>query len=314
VKPAVLIAQFVLPLAIVALSPDTSAGLPASDAIPGGVAVIPLYRSEFPEPQATFGRKNIRVEEYEGFWWALAGIGLDTIPGEYVISVTANEEPPEVVSFRVKPHPYPLIELPSDTGSRLARLGSILQTRKEKTDSPPEQAVESWQLTVFSSIPLSMPAKGDWEDHFGYTVVEGTGITATEHHLQLTGSENQLVSSPGHALCMAISAAAGGEPDTEPTRFDITLDHGGGLISIIKGVSDLTIQQGDEVQQDAMIGRVKRLPTAPENNLVWVVVLNGEYVNPLPLTVSAEYPVPAENIINFPWMNPVTAAPAPDTR
>jgi hypothetical protein len=313
VKPTALIIHFVLPLALCILSPGTFAALPSGNAVPGGLAVIPLYSSEFPEPLATFGRKNLRIEEHGGFWWALAGIGLDTIPGEYVISVTANEEPPEAISFQIDPHPYPLVESPNKGGSRLSRLGSILLDRNEYPDAPPEQPVESWQLKVFSSFPLSMPAKGDWEDHFGNTVVAGPGSTMTEHHLQLDGSENQLISSPGNAICLTISATTGNEPDTEPTRFDITLDHGGGLISIIKGVSDLTIQQGDEVQQDAMIGRVKRLPTAPENDLIWVVVLNGEYVNPLPLTATADYPIPVENVINFPWMKPAIASPAPDT-
>ena len=289
------------------------AQLPTASAIPGGLVVQPLYSSEYPPPQAMFGRRNIRIEEYGGFWWGLAGIGLDTIPGEYVISVTANDEPPRAISFRIKPHSYPLTTAINSAESRLSLLGLLLNVGSGDRNEAPDLPIKHWQYEMSATLPLSYPAEGGWQDFFGHREATGRDMSVSQHHLQLEGLANQLVSAPGRGLCLDIRPYSSLETGEQPTRFTVTLDHGSGLISIIDGVSDLTIQQGDEVQQKAMIGRFSSPGTDLDGWLKWSVVLNGEYVNPALLTVASEYPLPGENVISFPWMQQAEEVPAADT-
>jgi hypothetical protein len=291
---------------------EAQADLPDSDPVPGGLAVLPLYASEHPKPGATFGRQKIRIVEHDGFWWAMPGIALDTIPGDYVILVTLGDEVPHPVSFRVRPHTYPYVMEEATPSRGVSFLGSLISGGKSGSVDVTDQSVRNWQAQVSTSLPMSFPAKGDWDERFGRMIMAASKPTRHEHHLQLNATPNQLVLAPGRALCLDISESNSSNVDAATDIFDITLDHGEGLISIIRGVTDITVQPGDEVQQDAMIGRFSDFESGEQSHLEWLVLLNGEFVNPRLLTSSDEYTVPQENLVTFPWAEPEAEGTAPD--
>jgi len=320
-KPAARTKHLVSIALIAILSHPVLADLPLSTPVPGGFAVIPLYSSDNPIPDVAYGRRKIRVVEHDGFWWAMAGIGLDTIPGDYIILVSVGEEIPQPVSFNVGPHSYPFAAIEDDDVRGVSRLRALLFSGTPTTTSTDDQPIENWQLQVSTTLPLSFPADGEWDDRFGNTIISRSRPARHEFHLQLSAQPNQLVLAPGQSLCLDISESSpdpgpesgSGNDGPDAGNFDITLDHGGGLISVIRGVTDVTIQPGDEVEQNAMIGRVSERASTRNFSLKWVVSLNGEFINPRLLTLSGEYTQPAENSVNFPWTMPAGEDSAPET-
>ena len=65
------------------------------------------------------------------------------------------------------------------------------------------------------------------------------------------------------------------------------LDHGRGLYSVIRGVTDLSIETGNGVMAGAVLGK-SPVYEGRNSTISWQVIMNGVYVNPV-LLVEADF-------------------------
>ena len=84
------------------------AGLPTHNAVPGGVAVVPLSDISDQWPKVFFGQKKVLVCTVDGTWFAIVGLSQDMLPGKYLVTVNWSEDSQYRRSFRV--HPLPAID------------------------------------------------------------------------------------------------------------------------------------------------------------------------------------------------------------
>ena len=60
----------------------------------------------------------------------------------------------------------------------------------------------------------------------------------------------------------------------------VVLDHGRGLYSVLRGLTDLTVDIGNGVVSGAVLGRLPAPTDVAQSKLVWQTQLNGVFVDP----------------------------------
>lgn len=244
---------------------------------PGGIIELRLEKQSDQIPDIKFGLANPVIIEYKDYWRVLIGIGLDMLPGEYVMYYKPNYDGAsgEYRSLSVKQKVYPFTMYPA---SQAKELKQAHQTHASFSDL-------DYENTQQPSLPLILPVKGTWSDYFGHTLFdEKTSHILTPNALVLQSTEETVVKSPQNAIVSKVRTNQAG-------ISELTLDHGRGLFSILSGISDLTVETGNGIVAGAVLGRLIEVdkPTirqaSPERpKLVWQTVVNGAYVNPLILS------------------------------
>ncbi|HEV2212140.1 MAG TPA: M23 family peptidase, partial [Gammaproteobacteria bacterium] len=94
-----LAAALCLFLPVMALAAD----LPASEPVPGGVAVVLLPFGGNTAPKAKLDGRPVMVVKNAEQWFALVGIALETVPGGLTLDVSQGGAAPQRVKFDVGP-------------------------------------------------------------------------------------------------------------------------------------------------------------------------------------------------------------------
>lgn len=244
---------------------------------PGGVIEVRLEKQSDQIPDIKFGLANPVIIEYKDYWRVLIGVGLDVLPGEYVMYYKPNFDGAsgEYRSLSVQQKVYPFTKYQSNQAKELQRAH---KTHDSFSDL-------DYENTQQPSLPLSLPVKGIWSDYFGHVLFdEKTSRMLTPNALVLQSSEETVIRSPQNAIVSKIRTDQAG-------ISELVLDHGRGLFSILSGVTDLTVETGNGIVAGAVLGRLIEVdsPTirqaaAQRPKLVWQTVVNGAYVDPMILS------------------------------
>lgn len=239
---------------------------------PGGVVEIFIDKKNTFLPEVQYGINEPTIIEEENNWRILIGLGLDTIPGEYLIYLKHNvdDASSEHIKFFVEQKNYPIKVVEKKSNKTIKKAHSTLTKLDfENTQQP--------------NLPLNLPVKGNWDLGFGTIFYnKKSKKTNIQNQISLETSSIINVRSPENALVSNIIT----EKDDSSTVF---LDHGRGLYSVISGITDLNIEIGNGVLSGAVIGKVTptanlKKSTVATNTLTWQCILNGIYVNPAILT------------------------------
>lgn len=261
---------------------------------PGGIVDLRWLKTSSQTPIVKFGLHDPIILEEKKHWRALVGISLDTLPGEYVLYVKdANSELPGTsLRFNVEQKLYPIIEVPEPL-STVRSLPKTLSSLSFNNSVPP-------------TLPLRMPIDGDWDTNYGniYTTIDNRSLaTTTQYHAGFASDQIEMVTAPQNGIVCKIERNA----DTAPAT--VCIDHGRGLISVLTGISDLSVEVGNGIVAGAVIGRLKPLAEnatvadsgtfstsskpqsqsnspsgSPSAELTWSCIVNDVAVDPLILT------------------------------
>ncbi len=244
---------------------------------PGGIIELHLEKQSDQIPDIKFGLANPVIIEYKDYWRVLIGIGLDVLPGEYVMYYKPNFDGAsgEYKSLLVQPKVYPFTNYNANEAEELQR---SYRTHDSFSDL-------DYENTQQPSLPLSMPVKGIWSDNFGHVLFnDKTSRMLKPNALVLQNSDETVIRSPQNAIVSKVYTNQAG-------ISELVLDHGRGLFSILSGVSDLTVETGNGIVAGTVLGRlidedkptIRQAP-AERPKLVWQTVVNGAYVNPIILS------------------------------
>jgi len=244
---------------------------------PGGVIELHLEKQSDQIPDIKFGLADPIIIEYKDYWRVLIGVGLDVLPGEYVMYYKPNYDGAsgEYRSLSVEQKVYPFTKYQANQAKELQRAH---QTHDSFSDL-------DYENTQQPTLPLNLPVNGTWSDYFGHVLFDDkTSRMLTPNALVLQSSEETVVRSPQNAIVSKVRTNQAG-------ISELVLDHGRGLFSVLSGVSDLTVETGNGIVAGAVLGRLIDVnrPTirqAPVERpkLVWQTVVNGAYVNPMILS------------------------------
>jgi len=245
--------------------------LPEQALVPGGIALLQLPKYD-EQTKVFFNNKRIAVFPYQDTWYAMAGIGLSTKPGDYEFSIRQNnglilntkvkvsykkyEEQHLIIKNKRKVNPN------KDDSKRIASESQRKRKAKKQFTETTPQADFIWPVTGRISSIFGLRRffnEQERRPHSGLDIAaaEGTPIMAT---------------------------ASGKVIDAGDFFFSgnmIYLDHGQGLVSLYAHLSEISVKPGDEVKQGEIIGKVGQTGRVTGPHLHFAVIANQTLIDPI---------------------------------
>ena len=244
--------------------------LPKHSPVPGGVAVIDLGPASQATPTARWGEQPIAVVRDNGRWFALLGIPLDTLPGDFEISVFFGlTVETRQISVQIRNYPEQRLTIKDkrkvepnpDDLARIEREQKVTEAVKRRfSDAPP-------------ATDFALPAKGPLSSRFGLRRIFN-GLPRNPHAgLDVAVGTGAPVTAPADGVV----ANVGEYFFNGNTVF---IDHGQGLITAYMHLSRTCVRAGQTVKKGESLGAVGATGRVTGPHLHWAVILNNTPVDP----------------------------------
>lgn len=248
-----------------------ASGLPRNDPVPGGVAVLQLPDST-QRPEVHRGRQRIMVVQNAGHWYALAGIPLDTAPGEQTLMVNEQDTTPLQLKFQVGEHQYPVQrltiknpELVNPTPAQLARI------KRDKTHL--DRVLDTWTPRGVPGLAFVWPAAGPQTSGFGLKRILNGEPRSPHSGIDIGAVAGTPVRAPESGVVADVG-------DYYFCGNTLTINLGQGLYSVYCHLSRIDVRRGQKVTRGEVVGAIGATGRTTGPNLHWTVRLNGTPVNP----------------------------------
>ena len=239
----------------------------AQNDFPGGYIDLKLDKVNDKLPEIKFGLREPAIIDKQSHWQVLIGLDLKLLPGQYVLYVKHEDDNAsgEHKTIEVRQKVYPFQDLSEDDS-----VNSV--------DFYPQPEISQ---IVFSNtqqpfLPLTTPLQGDWNRQFGYQWILEDDVV-TNNAISIVARQYSPVVAPQNAIISNIIM-------DQRELATVVLDHGRGLYSILRGLTDLTVDIGNGVVSGAVLGRLPASSEDAQGKLVWQVLLNGVFIDPKLLT------------------------------
>ena len=243
---------------------------PIESNVPGGVVIIPIKTEN--KPEVFFYDKKVMVIGENKNWNAIVGIPLkielgehklkvinDGIGANYLFDVVNKDYEKQYLTVKNKRHVNPNDE-------------DMLRISKERKLI--SKAKASWR--EIDNVPLKFikPARGPYSSSFGLRRFFNKQPRNPHSGLDIAAEKGTPIIAP----------AAGVVINTGDYFFNgktIFLDHGQGLITMYCHMEEISIEEGDFVNVNDMLGTVGSSGRVTGAHLHWSVILNNTTVEPL---------------------------------
>ncbi len=257
-------------LACVLVASGTAlAALPAHQPVPGGVAVVPLGMGE--RPTVTLGDRSVAVVRTGSGWAAVAGIPLDTEPGDLSLTVrTAAGERNITITIGERKYREQYLTIKEQRyvtpdEEELARY------RRERAEMDAARA--SWRETGVLGLFTVAPVPGRQSDSFGSRRFFNGQPRNPHSGMDIAAPTGTPVQAPAAGRVVA----TGGYFFNGNT---VMLDHGEGLVTLYCHLSRIDVAVGDTVVVGDTLGLVGATGRVTGAHLHWSVYLSGVAIDP----------------------------------
>ena len=281
-----------------------AAPLPVDERMPGGVAVVELDVNGSTAPVVELAGKRMMVLRHEDHWYAVAGIPLDSAPGQKTLTVKDGAAAATEVPFEVAPKDYPVQAL-TIANPDMVNPTPAQQRRIVREAEHLDKVVNRWRKDAAPGVEFIWPAAGPETSAFGVKRILN-GEPRSPHGGIDIGAP---LGTPLHAPADAVVADVGRYYFCGKT---LTLDMGQGLYSVFCHMSIIKVSPGQKLKQGQLVGRIGATGRTTGPNLHWTVRLNGTVVDPHAF-LGANAPAPKPSSSAAPAATTV-AAPASMTK
>lgn len=250
--------------------------LPQDSRVPGGIAIVPLGRSDV-APQASFEDRRVAVVPCADSWCAVVGLSLSVPAGDYTLSVrraTATGD----IAFSVRPKEYEVQRL-AVKDKKFVEPGAEELKRIARDQEVLMRAFTSWNEQT-PSWRFTLPVPGPLTAGFGLKRYFNEQLRAPHSGIDIGAAEGTPVRAPAPATVL----------ETGNYFFNgntVFLDHGQGLVTMYNHLRSITVKPGARVTAGEKIGEVGRTGRVTGAHLHWSVSLNNARVDPM-LLLSTE--------------------------
>ncbi len=245
--------------------------LPAHTPIPGGIATVVLGPADTPRPTAQFGEPPILVVKDADRWVGIVGIGLDIVPGRYIVKTTDEDHSAHAHEFTVRAHRYRVTPPRPTVKSRGSRPPP--PALSDVTYERAVQALTRRRAGRAPGLPLRTPAQDSGlEDRFGEREVDAQTSSLPIRFVAFEVSTDTVVHAPAAGRIVEVLERAAGHV--------VIVDHGMGLVSVLWPISPVAVRAGQDVDSGATLGVPASQADTEAVELRWSVALNAEFVNP----------------------------------
>ena len=246
---------------------------PRALAVPGGVARLSLGPAAA-RPQAFAGDVPLLVVGDAREWTAVVGIALAAEPGTAHIKVRLPDGSSRPVGYRIAAKRYAEQQL--KVSPRTVDLSPEDQARFERERAHQQAVMATFtepDPAVHASLRMQVPTPGRRSSSFGLRRVFN-GQERNPH------SGMDIAAPTGTPV---VAPLPGRVIDTGDYFFNgntVWLDHGGGLLTMVCHLSQITVQVGDVLRTGEPLGAVGATGRATGPHLHWGVMLNRAMVDP----------------------------------
>jgi murein DD-endopeptidase MepM/ murein hydrolase activator NlpD len=244
---------------------------PRVAAVPGGVVTFELPGGPDARPEVTFADRPVLVAWRHNGWLAIAGISLDTEPGDYHLMIRQAGAADRQIDFKVVPKKYSVQELKVAPGQ--VNLSPENEARVARESAQVRAALDSFSAATPATLRLAQPVPGRRSSSFGLRRVFN-GESRRPH----SGMD---IAAPAGTPILA--PLAGRVVDVGNYFFNgnnVIIDHGQGLLTMYCHLSKIGVEVGRELQAGEVIGEVGATGRVTGPHLHWGVSLNGAMVDP----------------------------------
>ncbi|UCV19623.1 peptidoglycan DD-metalloendopeptidase family protein [Ferribacterium limneticum] len=244
--------------------------LPKHAPVPGGVAVIDLGPASQTVPTARWGEQQIAVVRDNGRWFALLGIPLGTLPGDFEISVffgltVATKQ----ISVQIRNYPEQRLTI-KDKRKVEPNPDDLARIEREKKIT---EAIKRHFSGTPPATDFSLPAKGPLSSRFGLRRIFN-GLPRNPHAgLDVAIGTGAPVTAPADGVIANVG-------DYFFNGNTVFIDHGQGLITAYMHLSRTDVRAGQTVKKGEPLGAVGSTGRVTGPHLHWAVILNNTPVDP----------------------------------
>ena len=234
---------------------------------PGGVVILDVGGLDQPVPEVEFQGKPVLVYSDQLRRKAAIGLPLDTEAGPAVVRVDGND-----VEIFVNPHAYREQRLTVTNQSYVTpdpeQLERIARERKII-----DAAIGNYRRADLDGIALRPPLDGPRSSSFGLRRFYNDQPRSPHKGMDIAAGEGTAITAPKAGV-----VSATGEYFFNGNT--VIVDHGQGLISLFCHLSEIAVDEGEEVHTGDLLGAVGSTGRVTGPHLHFGVYLNGTAIDP----------------------------------
>lgn len=234
---------------------------------PGGIAIIEIGNTDVAAPKASMDDKPLLVMQRGDKWVAVAGIPLDTEPGELLISINGEETAMDIAEHAYREQRL-TVENKSFVDQNQEQLDRIFSERKII-----DAVLTSFTDSPVGGLELAAPVPGTRSSSFGYRRFFNDQARSPHKGMDMSAGNGE----PIAASRTGIIAATGNYFFNGNT---VLIDHGQGFVTLYCHMSEITVEQGQQVETGEIIGAVGSTGRVTGPHLHFGTYLNGTAVDP----------------------------------
>jgi murein DD-endopeptidase MepM/ murein hydrolase activator NlpD len=237
--------------------------------VPGGVATVGLETDE--RPEVYYRNKRVMVIGNPGDWRAIVGIPLNTDTGPHKIQVKNGMNTSDY-TFTVNAKKY-REQYITIKDNEMVNPSPVNMERIRNESARINRAKSAWTPSDAIPVALDLPVPGQVSSPFGFRRFFNNQPRNPHSGLDLASPEGTPI----------LSAAAGRVVDTGNYYFNgntVFIEHGQGLITMYCHMSEILVNEGQEVARGEIIGKVGKTGRVTAPHLHWGVILNTVSVDP----------------------------------
>jgi len=255
-------------LGIVALLALTTTALATEQSLrPGGIAIIEIGSTDVAAPEASMHDKPLLVMQRGEKWVAVAGIPLDTEPGKLFISISGEEAVIDVAEHAYREQRL-TVENKSFVDQNQEQLDRIWGERKII-----DAVLTSFTESPVGGLSLAAPVPGNQSSSFGYRRFFNDQPRSPHKGMDISAGNGE----PIAASRTGVIAATGNYFFNGNT---VLIDHGQGFVTMYCHMSEIAVEEGQQVETGDTIGAVGSTGRVTGPHLHFGTYLNGTAVDP----------------------------------
>lgn len=239
---------------------------------PGGIAILDIGAASEEKPVASMNGRRLLVTQRNQRWITVAGIPLDTSPGDLQIEVGGKPR-----NLSVASHAYREQRLTVTNKSYVSpdqdQLDRVFRERKII-----DAALSNFRDTRVDGVSLSAPVEGARSSSFGLRRFFNDQPRSPHKGMDIAAGEGEPIAAPKGGIVTAIG-------DYFFNGNTVIVDHGQGFVTMYCHLSEITVIEGQALQVGEMLGAVGATGRVTGPHLHFGAYLNGTAVDPSILIV-----------------------------
>ncbi|MFO7603026.1 MAG: peptidoglycan DD-metalloendopeptidase family protein [Gammaproteobacteria bacterium] len=246
--------------------------LPRTEAVPGGLVIVPLQTNSPRSPQVFYKKNRVLVKRVAQQWQAIVGIPLSATPGTHKLRVLEGKAN-HTVTFEVQAKDYPEQRLQIKNKRMVNPYKNDLE-RIQRERKIIVAALKHWQDAEPVLAPFLQPVNGRYSSPFGLRRFFNDQARKPHSGLDIAAPEGTPVYAPTAGRVITVG-------DYFFNGKTVFLDHGQGLVTMYCHLHAIDVNEGDTLKRGDRFAAVGMSGRVTGPHLHWGVSLNNALIDPM---------------------------------